>query len=66
MEDVPLIDAAGAMILRKFFRTACARRMRVVLCGVRPAPQRVLKATQVDILASNFDAALAMARTLAA
>jgi hypothetical protein len=38
-----------------------------VLSGVRPAPARVLKTMQVDILqAPNFAASLEMARTLAA
>jgi SulP family sulfate permease len=65
MEDVPLIDATGAMILKKFFRTARAQRMRVVLCGVRPGPARVLKTMQVDILqAPDFEAALDLARGL--
>jgi SulP family sulfate permease len=67
MEDVPLIDATGAMVLRKFFRSVRARGMRVVLCGVRPGPAKVLKAMQVDILqAATLDAALDLARTLTA
>lgn len=67
MEEVPLIDATGALILQKFFKTARARRMRVVLSGVKAGPARVLKTMQVDILqAPDFAAALALAQTLGA
>jgi SulP family sulfate permease len=66
MEEVPLIDATGAIILKKFFRTARAQRMRVILAGVRPAPARVLRTMQIEVLqAPNFPAALEMARSLA-
>ncbi len=67
MDEVPLIDTTGAMILKKFFRAVRAGDTRVILCGVKPGPARVLKAMQIDILqAATLDAALAMARTLIA
>ncbi|HEX4293260.1 MAG TPA: sulfate permease [Rhizomicrobium sp.] len=65
MDDVPLIDATGAMILKKFFRAVRARGTRLVLSGVREGPAEVLAAMQIDILqAPDHDAALEMARGL--
>jgi SulP family sulfate permease len=65
MDDVPLIDATGAMILKKFFRAVRARGTRLILSGVKEGPAKVLAAMQVDILqAPGYDAALEMARGL--
>jgi SulP family sulfate permease len=67
MEDVPLIDATGAIILKKFFRAVRAKQTRVILSGVQPGPVQVLKAMQVDILqAGTLAASLELARTLIA
>jgi SulP family sulfate permease len=49
MEDVPLIDASGVMILKKFLRVAAMGHTKVILCGVRNGPQDVLNAMRVDV-----------------
>ncbi len=61
MEDVPLIDASGVMILKKFLKAAATGHTKVVLCGVRPNPQSVLNAMRVSVLqAETLKAALAL------
>ena len=60
MEDVPLIDASGAIILKKFLKAAAARHARVVLVGVQSGPHDVLDAMRVDVReAATLEAALA-------
>ncbi len=67
MDDVPLIDVTGAMILKKFLRSAAAKGTSTILSGMKPGPARVLKAMQVDTLqAATFEVALEMARESAA
>lgn len=59
MEDVPLIDASGVMILKKFLKAAVAGHTKVILCGVRPDPQSVLDSMRVEVRETEtLDAAL--------
>jgi len=65
MENVPLIDATGASILKKFFGSARAKGTRIVLSGLKPAPARTLHAMDVDAIETpDYPAALTKAREL--
>jgi len=67
MDAVPLIDASGAKILKKFFNTARARGTTIIVSGLRPAPAQVLRTMQVEALrADTFEAALEQAKALPA
>jgi len=61
MEDVPLIDATGVMILKKFLTAAASSRTQVILAGVRSGPQRILDAMRVEVpQTETLEAALAL------
>lgn len=47
LEDVPLIDASGAILLKKFLQSAKAGHTKIILVGVRPGPHSVLDAMRV-------------------
>ncbi len=67
MEDVPLIDSTGVLILKKFLKAAASGHTKVILCGVRPEPQNVLTAMRVVVpQAGNFEAALELLARAAA
>ncbi|GAA0553213.1 SulP family sulfate permease [Rhizomicrobium palustre] len=60
LEDVPLIDASGVMILKKFLKAAAGGHTKVVLAGVQPGPQKVLSDMGVSVAqAESLNAALA-------
>jgi SulP family sulfate permease len=59
MEDTPLIDASGAMILKKFLKAAAIRHTRVILVGVQTGPRAVLEAMRIEVEeAASLEAAL--------
>jgi SulP family sulfate permease len=61
MDDVPLIDASGAIILKKFLKVAIGRRTRIILVGVQPGPQSVLDAMRVEVEeAASLEAAVGL------
>ena len=63
MENVPLIDATGAAILKKFFGSAHAKGTRIVLSGLKPGPARTLHAMDVEAIeTADYPAALEQAR----
>ncbi|MCW4462574.1 SulP family inorganic anion transporter [Sphingomonas sp. BT-65] len=71
MELVPYLDASGVAALREFVMQARADGARVILSGVQARPFRLLKRSGLGRSANairyarDYDAALAVARTLA-
>ncbi len=71
LREVPMMDASGASKLGEFL-TQCRRRgTRVILSGLQPQPQSVLRAMQLlenggALLAPDLQAALLRARALVA
>lgn len=59
LEDVPLIDATGVMIIKKFLKVAATAHAKVILCGLRPEAKEVLASMRVEVeQAENLDEAL--------
>jgi SulP family sulfate permease len=67
LEEVPFLDASGALALGEFLGQAGANDMRVILCGLRPDLQSLVTRVAQDDdssalqIASDYPTALAMA-----
>jgi sulfate permease, SulP family len=67
MENVPLMDATGASILKKFVESVRAHGTQILISGLKPGPAQAVRAMEIEaIQVARFSDALDRARELAA